>query len=170
MTIDNIVTSVSYNGDELDVTGTLTNWRSENTFEFESCDRSNPGTLTILGSDAENTGDYCAISGLILQCASEDTFSPWHNFVTDMTNWKTSDGSDVCSNPTAAFINAAIVSNIGFIVDILATGAVAIWESSDAMDGEMVGTPGKNIQFSSISLYNYIGIFRILRGNLYICC
>ena len=162
MTIDNIVTSVSYNGDELDVTGTLTNWRSENTFEFESCDRSNPGTLTILGSDTDNTGDYCTKSGLILQCASEDTFSPWHNFVTDMTNWKTSNGSDVCSNPTAAFINAAIVLNIGFIVDILATGAVAIWESSDAMDGEMVGTPGKKVQFSFMSLYFYICIFRIL--------
>ena len=141
MTVDNILTSGFYNGNTLEITGTLTNWRSEKTFQFESCDRSNPGSLTFLGSDSESSGDFCRISGLILQCTSVDTFSPWHNFVTDMTNWKTSDGSEVCSNPTAAFINAANNQNIGFIVDIVAAGAVAVWENSEAMDAEMVGTP-----------------------------
>ena len=35
MTVDNIVTSGFYNGNTLEITGTLTNWRSEKTFQFE---------------------------------------------------------------------------------------------------------------------------------------
>ena len=143
MTIDNIVTSVSYNGNPVEVTGTLTAWRQEKTFQFESCDRTTPGSLTILGSDEKDDQDYCSVAGMVIHCTSEDAFSPWHNFVSDVNNWKTSDGSSPCSNPTAAFVNAANNQNnpVQFIIDIVAAGGVSIWENSEAKDATMIGTP-----------------------------
>ena len=51
LTIDNVIDSVTYNGIPLEVTGNTRMHTSENSFTFVSCYKSNPGVLTISGTD-----------------------------------------------------------------------------------------------------------------------
>ena len=84
LTIDNRIDSVSYNGLEMAVTGPLT----------DSCDQSHryePSVLGIEGWDYQTEND-CLYGGLLLHCIANDISNPWHNFVTDQTHWKLSDG------------------------------------------------------------------------------
>ena len=50
-TVDNVVQEVKYNGVTLAVSGTLNDWTKEKNIEFESCDKKDPGKLSIKGRD-----------------------------------------------------------------------------------------------------------------------
>ena len=142
MTIDNTVTSISYGGNEVTVTGTLTAWKQEKTFTFSTCDRSNPGSLTVVGVDLDS-GNSCQTGGMVMHCTcDDDTFNPWHNFVSNTVDWKQADGSAVCTSESN-FIQAAIRQNVGFITDMLAVGAKSIW--ADSSEATLVGTPSNII-------------------------
>ena len=140
MTIDNTVSTISYDGTEVEVAGSLTQWKMEKTFTFESCDRMNPGSLTVDGIDLES-GNNCQTGGMIMHCiCDDDNFNPWHNFVSNTVNWKLADGSTPCTSD-ANFIKAARNQNIQFIQDMLAVGAKSIWANSP--EASLVGTPSK---------------------------
>jgi len=132
LTIDNRVDSVSYNGLELAVTGTLDNYLIEKSFNFNSCDQYRPGVLTIKGFDTNLAReDNCWYGGLLLHCIANDISNPWHNFVTDQTHWKVSDGSTPCSKN-----NGWISYHFKKMKD---AGAIKIW--SNAKRVTLIGTP-----------------------------
>ena len=143
VTVDNVVDGISYEGSELTVSGELGNWRSEKTFNFSTCDRTNPGQLVVNGTDS-NSNNFCRNAGMILHCECEDAFNPWHNFITDIENWKVDDGSEPCTEDTG-FIPAAINQNIQFITDMIDQGASKIW--SDAKVVSLAGTPGMKLHY-----------------------
>ena len=59
-TMDNVVDSATYGGNELTITGALDDYLGDSTkvksVTFESCYESSPGTLYIKGSNANGTG------------------------------------------------------------------------------------------------------------------
>ena len=140
ITIDNYVVSVSYNGVNLEIEGNERNtWMDEKTFEFSSCDNAYPGTLIVKGSEHSNSNSYCkGISGMILHCAATDTTSPWHNFVSDGTNWKSQEGTEVCVPTNAAFVNVGR-NKYDWFRKMVDAGAQAIW--AEAKEVSLVGTP-----------------------------
>ena len=135
LTIDNVIDSVTYNGIRLEVTGNTRTHTSENSFTFESCYKSNPGVLTISGTDSNNE-KFCYWGGLILHCIADDDISnPWHNFVSDQDRWKVSDGSIPCADETSWLMNRTEP----FIVDMYNAGAKSIW--ANAKQVTLIGKP-----------------------------
>ena len=127
LTIDNRIDSVSYNGLEMAVTGPLT----------DSCDQSHryePGVLTIEGWDYQTEND-CLYGGLLLHCIANDISNPWHNFVTDQTHWKVSDGSTPCTDDNGWIVRRTDT----YIKKMKDAGAIQIW--SNAQTVRLVGTP-----------------------------
>ena len=59
-TMDDVVDSATYDGNELTITGALDDYLGDSTkvksVTFESCYESSPGTLYIKGSNANRTG------------------------------------------------------------------------------------------------------------------
>ena len=138
LTVDNVVDSVSHNGALLQVIGTLDDWKMEKSFTFTSCDNSNPGSIVINGTDS-NPDNHCQWGGLLMVCTADDTTSPWHNFVTDDTNWvNNEDDTPPCSEQTG-FIPAASNQGITFIADMVDAGAKKIWVESPTVS--LKGTP-----------------------------
>ena len=133
LTIDDRIDSVSYNGLELPVSGDLNNYGAENTFSFNSCVRYRPGQLTIKGFDA-TLGGNCVYGGLVLHCIANDISNPWHNFVTDQTHWKVSDGSTPCTHDHEWGPQTA-----DFFKKMIDAGAIKIW--SNAQSVTLIGTP-----------------------------
>ena len=137
LTIDNIIEYVSYNGHELSVTGKLDDYQKEKSFNFNSCDLSHrykPGVLTIKGRDV-NTENNCFYGGLLLHCIANDLANPWHNFVTDQTRWRVSDGSTPCTHDTGPIVSL----NDPYIKNMKDAGAIQIW--SNAQTVTLIGTP-----------------------------
>lgn len=88
LTVDDELHYVKYNDGILQVFGDLSDWRSIKSISFESLN-DNPGTLEIKGEDKTSSGNNCHTGGLLLHCRSNDTMSPWHNFVSDnSSDWK----------------------------------------------------------------------------------
>jgi len=135
LTIDNRVDSVAYNGLELAVFGILDDTVQENFFNFNSCDRYLPGALTIKGFDTSSSAsvavNHCYYGGLLLHCIANDIRNPWHNFVTDQTHWKVSDGSTPCTQD-----NEWISIHFKKMKD---AGAIKIW--SNAQSVTLIGKP-----------------------------
>ena len=138
MTIDNVVDGISYEGTALDVQGDLNNWNKEKTFTFSTCDRNNPGTLMVDGTDTDNSPTNCLTGGMIMHCTCEDTLNPWHNFVSDTVNWKLDDESTLCTSE-ANFVRAG--QNLPFIQSILAADGKSIWSQTEG-EVALLGTPG----------------------------
>ena len=134
LTIDNYIKSVSYNGLELAVTGPLTSYQKENSFNFKACDRYKPGVLTIKGHDT-NSENNCVYGGLLLHCIANDISNPWHNFVTDQTHWKVSDGSTPCTDDNGWIVRRTDT----YIKKMKDAGAIQIW--SNAQTVTLIGTP-----------------------------
>ena len=120
-TVDNVVQEVKYNGVTLAVSGTLNDWTKEKIIEFESCDKKDPGKLSIKGRDY-NSNNNCYWGGLLLHCKASDTTSPWHNFVSGVDHWLDEFGAVPCQNdllfPSSTW---------GFIVTLNGLGAKKIW-------------------------------------------
>ena len=139
LTIDDRIDFVTYNGLELTVTGLLSNHLKEKYFNFNSCDRYRPGVLTIKGYDINSGGyDNCVYGGLLLHCMANEVSNPWHNFVTDQTHWKVSDGSMPCTAPDDNGFHF-VRRDYPFIKKLKDAGASQIW--SHAQSVTLVGTP-----------------------------
>ena len=85
LTVDNEIRYVKYNNITLDINGDQSTWTSEKSISFEAVN-DDPGTLEIKGFNQENTN--CQSGGMLIHCISNDTSSPWHNFVSDDVNWE----------------------------------------------------------------------------------
>ena len=137
LTINSRIEAVSYKGLELVVNGRKHNFYEEKFFDFNSCDRYRPGALTIEGSDVTEDEKHCKYSGLILHCIANDISNPWHNFVTDQTHWKLSDGSTPCKDDNGWAIGTAW--KIPFVKKMKDAGATQIW--SNAQKVTLFGSP-----------------------------
>ena len=86
MTIGNSIESVKYDGQELTTdSGNVDNWGSVKKYSFT--DAGTAAELEIFCYEwAKCNGSGCA--GLGVHCISDDSNSPWHNFVSDTTHWQ----------------------------------------------------------------------------------
>ena len=97
LTVDNVIQEVKYNHVKLSVSGQLNNWKKENSFAFQSCNKDDPGKLTIQGLD-HNRDKNCEYGGLLLHCTASDRTSLWHNFKSDAEHWRDEKGQFPCQN------------------------------------------------------------------------
>ena len=109
---------------------------------FTSCDRLNPGTITVTGFHDSTSGSNCIEGGFIMHCSAQDTQSPWHNFITNDELWVDSaDNSTPCQDDgTSGFLGS--VTSGSFIETLQDNGAKKIW--ADKTSVTLVGTPGNN--------------------------
>ena len=75
---------------------------------------------------------------MILHCTASNTTSPWHNFVSDGTNWKSQEGMEVCVPTNAAFVKGG-TNKYDWFRKMVDAGAQAIW--AEAKEVSLVGTP-----------------------------
>ena len=150
-TVDNVVKSVTYNDNPLAIIGNANNWRTKKEISFESCaeDISGvngvrltlPGKLTITGRD-QNDSDHCKWGGLLLHCTASQNSSPWHNFVSDATNWKDKNGNTPCQNDEVFPQTGAGIPFIDFLNQ---KGAKKIWTKEKTVT--LMGSPAvSNVQ------------------------
>ena len=152
MTVDNVVDDVSYNEESLLVDGVLNDWMKLKTFSFASCDRENPGTLMVNGTDW-NANDFCKNGGLLLACTASDQSNPWHNFVSNGETWfdfKT--GLKACTEQTG-FIPYGQSLGVTFISDLVGVGAKKIWAPSQSVS--LIGSPSFGPSSDYESTYDY---------------
>merc|ERR1711976_434742 len=126
----NILDTVTYNSLELEVTGNKSNHETRKLINFNSCEKTRPGRLTIKGryTWGDEHTDKCQYGGLMMHCQANDASNPWHDFVTDPTHWKVSDGSTPCSMSNK---NGQVYGRSeAFIENMKIAGALQIW--SDA--------------------------------------
>ena len=136
-TIDNTVNSVTHDGVALTIDGQLDNLTKVKTVQF-NCTSENPGSLVISGSDDDTFDDpsrHCTFAGLILHCIAFDQSNPWHNFVSDDTNWVDENNLTPCASTTGGFLD----SGLSFVNDMLGNGAKKIWATRK--DVTLTGTP-----------------------------
>ena len=77
--------------------------------------------MVIAGSDNEG---HCEGGGLILHCISQDETSPWHDFVSDDTNWVDENNqAPECADTSGGFLDRGL----SFVNEMLAKGAKKIW-------------------------------------------
>ena len=109
-------------------------WTQEKSVTFKQTHER--ASIWIHAEDFDSGGRDCVDGGLVVHCEATDTSSPWHNFGTNLQNWKSEDGKELCSNQNARFIKGAP----NWLKDILNKGAEHIW-----VDGsrhvKLLGTP-----------------------------
>ena len=120
--IDDIVMEATYNGDSLPIEGNLNALFQPKTVVFFCEDNDNPGTLTITGMD-NNVGNNCNSGGMLLHCVAEDESSPWHNFVSNASNWVDENDATPCERTTGGYLG----TSHSIITALLGQGAKSIW-------------------------------------------
>ena len=86
MTVDNAIRTVKYGNQDLTAdSGSVDSWESVKVFSFT--DAGPTAKLEIYGEEYSNC-DGCKCAGRGVHCVSDDSTSPWHNFVSDTTHWK----------------------------------------------------------------------------------
>ena len=137
-TVDNVVNSVTYNNNPLVIIGNANNWRKKKEISFESCSEDSPGTLKIKGTDLMLNGqsDHCKWAGLLLHCTASQNSSPWHNFVSDATNWSDENGKTPCQNDEVFPQTGAGIPFIDFLNQ---KGAKKIWTTEKT--ATLIGSP-----------------------------
>ena len=102
---------------------------------FESCSEDSPGMLSIKSYDHDDK-EHCVYAGLLLHCTVDtghQISNPWHNFVSDATNWRDENGKTLAcqNNFQFSLVNQWSVVNqykkIPFIRDLIQKGAKNIW-------------------------------------------
>ena len=134
-TVDNVVNFVAYNNNPLAIIGNVNIWEEKKEISFESCYEDSPGTLTIKGTD-ENNSDHCRWAGLLLHCNASPNSSPWHNFVSDETNWNDENGNTPCQNDEIFPQQGAGIPFIDFLNQ---NGAKKIWTTEKI--ATLIGSP-----------------------------
>ena len=140
--VDSQVTGVYHSGQQLVIDGPKGDVSMAKTVNFTSCDRMNPGSLTIHGThDGSGDNSNCIEGGLLLHCSANDLQSPWNNFVSDSDNWVDAedDSTAACQDEgTTGFLG----STSSDIDDLVGKGAKKIW--IDKVYVSLKGTPPTN--------------------------
>ena len=146
MTIDNSIESVKYDGQELTTdSGNVDNWGSVKKYSFT--DAGTSAKLEIYGYEWANCNG-CGCAGLGVHCVSDDSNSPWHNFVSDTTHWQSR-----VETPSA--LVGQTVNNFGYVRKVTNVGdteyatpclsgsgfGLSGYQANSACDAE--GTDGK---------------------------
>ena len=116
--------------------GPLTEYSTAKSFSFQSCEKEDPGTLTVHGSDNEK-GNNCYNGGLMMYCKANDDLSPWNNFVTDRKHWRAAGDYQICPKGDGWMAQGG--STIPDIAELHLKGAEVIW--IDAADVTFFGSP-----------------------------
>ena len=133
-TVDDKVFFVTYNNHKLAITGNANSFKEKKEISFESCSEESPGILSIEGWD-DSSKDHCIYGGLLLHCTVDKGHqysNPWHNFVSDATNWSdgvrnsTFHGRTICQTDSINSFHYQY-RNIPFIKDLIQKGAKKIW-------------------------------------------
>ena len=136
-TIDNIVNSVTHDGNPLVIDGALEAYQFMKTVHF-NCTNEDPGFLVISGTDEnefEDPNQHCTWAGLVLHCEADDTSNPWHDFVSNDIDWVDENNETPCATTSGGFLNA----NLSFVQDMLSFGAKKIW--AERKNVILTGTP-----------------------------
>jgi len=151
-TLDNVANGVYYNGRPLpsDVfTGVRGDWTKKKTFWFVESTLTNHGELKFVGQNWGPEGQsHCVWSGLLLHCEASCVesgepivTSPWHNFTSNMLDWSSEDGRELCTNDGGMIVVGA---NTEVVQSLLAKGAVKIW-AGEFENATLIGKPGPDL-------------------------
>ena len=139
-TADNILRTVRYKEESLDIDGDKNNWRDLKTFSFRSKDPANPGEIKIEAED-DNSGNHCANAGLMLFCEVKDESNqnvagnPWHGFTSNSHQWREEGESAICNNTKGIYHQ-----NQHHIKTLKEAGAMNIW-AKDKKSVTLIGSP-----------------------------
>merc|ERR1712226_71105 len=155
-TVDNEVLSVEYNDIQLEIKSSINctnsnqvddncikNWAIMKTFSFLYDGNDANNFLRIRG---ENWGPEpnCIWAGLMLHCQAYGiqsgqivSDSPWHRFKSNIAQWKSEDGTELCANDGGM---VAIGTNNPAIQAFVAYGAVKIW-GGERNTSTLIGSP-----------------------------
>jgi len=142
MTIDNVVDSIKYAGQEVSVTGNLQDWSKTKTFSFTPV----PGAaLEIAGRASETNNCGCRCSGLLLACSNgfmTDLNGDWQAFGSSSRfdlSLPFVENTDLCQS-TSAFRLPTICHN-----PVCVHGAVKIWPSNGANFARFRAIPVRSV-------------------------
>ena len=96
---------------------------------FESCSEDSPGVLTIT-SDFHENKERCVYAGLLLHCTVDtghQISNPWHNFVSDATNWRDENDKILACQNNFQFSFDYGYKTSPVIRDLIQKGAKNIW-------------------------------------------
>lgn len=152
-TMDNVVNGHYYNDRPLPsevYTGVRGDWTKEKTFWFVESNYDNYGELKFVGQNWGPEGmSHCVWAGLLLHCEAKCVHtgepietSPWHNFRSNMVNWHSEDGRELCTNDGGMIVVGA---NTEVIQALTATGAVKIW-AGEFENATLIGRPGQSVE------------------------
>ena len=138
LVVDNTIDSVTYNDIAVEVNGDTTSHLEQIDIEFKSCDKKNPGILTINATDV-NDSNHCYYGGIIVHCqhVNNDATNPWHNFHTDLSHWKVNGDLPFCAVEDGWYFKNG--RGHDFIKALFDKGAVNLWANSKHVS--MVGSP-----------------------------
>jgi len=151
-TMDNVVNGLYYNDRPLPssvFTGVRGDWTKEKTFWFVESSLTNYGVLKFEGQNWGPEGmSHCVWSGLLLHCEAKCVetgepieTSPWHNFMSNMEDWSSEDGRELCTNDGGMLVVGA---NTDVIQALLSTGAIKIW-AGEFENATLIGKPGPSV-------------------------
>jgi len=149
-TLDNTAHGVYYNDRPVDtISGVRGDWRMTKTFWFIESTLSNYGELKFVGQNWGPVGEsHCVWSGLLLHCqaACVETgepieTSPWHNFTSNMLEWRSEDGVELCTNNGGMIVVGA---NNAQVQSLVAKGAIKIW-AGEFENATLIGSPGPSL-------------------------
>ena len=108
LTIDNKIENIYYNNDQLGVFGDVNDWKKAKIIKFHSCNKNDPGKLTIQGKDNESNNQNCDTGGLFLYCTASDKSSYWEGFKSDESHWKDGKNQKPCHRQSGPFFNQGV--------------------------------------------------------------
>ena len=106
---------------------------------FHSSPGEKASLLMNAGDSWDNRDDYCYVAVLVVSCVATDASSPWNNFHSNVQNWQSEDGKQLCSNNGAALFT----HNIAWINELLDNGANHIWVEGNK-EVNLIGSPWTN--------------------------
>ena len=119
-------------------------WEDKKSVSFQQSHIDEQAALMIHAEDGLANQDHCYLAGLLVHCIASDTRSPWDNFLTNLNNWYSEDGKELCSNNNAAFLTFGV----DWIDNMTDYGANHIWVAENQAVN-LIGTPWND--FSSLT-------------------
>ena len=161
-TVDNEVLSVEYNDVQLEIKSDVNctnpsisdqvddncvkNWAIMKTFSFLYDGNHGYDVSNFLRIRAENWGPEpnCIWAGLMLHCKAYGIQSgqivpdsPWHGFKSNIAQWRSQDGTELCANDGGML---EIGMGSPALQDLVAYGAVKIW-GGERNTSTLIGSP-----------------------------
>ena len=147
LTINNKIENIHYNNDQLGVFGDVNDWKKPKIIKFHSCNKNDPGKLTIQGKDIESNNQNCNTGGLILHCTASDISSYWHGFKSDDSHWRDENNQSPCQQNSGPFFN----QGIKFIKDMQNLQAQKIWAPRQQVT--LIGDPASGMYNETFTVF-----------------